>query len=63
VVGTFDGELPLVPEVALEPLLRMPGDDRNEQRTVEDLAADLLVPHVPATQLALVEKYVDGGGA
>jgi hypothetical protein len=61
VVGTLNRELPFVPEVALEALLRVPGDDRNEQRAVVDLAADLLVPGVPASQLALIEKDLDAG--
>ena len=30
VVGTLDGEIPLVPEIPLEPLLRVPGDNRYE---------------------------------
>jgi hypothetical protein len=27
-----------------------------------DLAANLLVPHVPAPELALIEEYLDAGG-
>jgi hypothetical protein len=62
VVGTFDGELPFVPEIPFEPLLRMLGNNRNEQRAFVNLASDLLVPHVPASQLALIEKDLDAGG-
>jgi hypothetical protein len=62
VVGALDGELPFPSEIALKPLLRMLGDDRNEQRAVVDLAPNLLVPEVPASQLALIEKDLDAGG-
>ena len=58
-MGALDCEVPLVPKIALEPLLGMLGDDRNEQRAVVDLAADFLVPRVPAPQLALIEKDLD----
>jgi hypothetical protein len=63
VVRTFDGELPLVAKIALEPLLGMPGDNRNEEGTVVDLVPDLLIPRVPAPQLALIEKDLYAGRA
>jgi hypothetical protein len=62
VVSTFDGELPLVAEIPLQPLLRMLRDNWNEKSAVVDLAANLLVPHVPAPELALIEEYLDAGG-
>src|SRR5207302_8189210 len=58
-VGTFDGELPFVAKIALEPLLGMLGDHRNKERAVVDLVPDLLIPRVPAAQLALTEKALD----
>ena len=58
-VGTFDGELPFVAKIALEPLLGMLGDHRNKERAVVDLVPDLLIPRVPAPQLALIEKDLD----
>ena len=56
VMGAFDCEVPLVPKIALEPLLGVLGDKRNEERAVVDLVPDLLIPRVPAPQLALIEK-------
>ena len=35
------------------------GDDRNEEGAVVYLVADLLIPYVPAPQLALVEPDFD----
>ena len=60
-VCTFDGELPFVAKIALEPLLGVPGDNRNEEGAVVDLVPDLLIPRVPAPQLALIEKDLDAG--
>ena len=62
-VCTFDGELPFVAKIALEPLLGVLGDNRNEQSTVVDLVPDLLIPCVPGPQLALIEKDLNAGGA
>ena len=42
---------------------RVGRDDRNEERAVVDLAADFLIPHIPAPQLALIEPNFDAGGA
>jgi hypothetical protein len=61
VVRTFDGELPFVAKIALEPLLGVLGDHRNEEGAVVDLVPDLLIPRVPAPQLALIEKDLDAG--
>src|ERR1019366_7379876 len=40
---------------------RVGRNDRNEQRAVADLAPDLLIPHVPAAKLALVEEDFNAG--
>ena len=50
-----------MPKIALEPLLGVLGDNWNEERAVVDLVPDLLVPRVPAPQLALIEKDLDAG--
>ena len=60
-MGAFDGEVPLVPRIALEPLLGVLGDNRNEERAVVDLVPDRLIPGVSAPQLALIEKDLDAG--
>ena len=57
----IDGEFPLESKITLEPLLGMLGHDRHEQGAVVDLVTDLLIPRVPAPQLALIEKDLDGG--
>ena len=59
VAGAFNRESPFTTEVSLEPLVRMLGDDRNEQRTVVDLLADGSVPGIAASQLDLVEPNLD----
>jgi hypothetical protein len=61
VPGAFDRQSPFTTEVALEPLVRMLRDDRNEQRTVVDLLADGSVPSLATSQLALVEPDLDTG--
>src|ERR1700688_1129018 len=43
---------PLEPKVSFCPRLRAFGDDREEQFAVADLRADLLIPRIPAAQLA-----------
>jgi hypothetical protein len=60
-MGAFDCEVPLVPKIALKPLLSVLGDHRNEEGAVVDLLPDLLIPRVPAPQLALIEKDLDAG--
>jgi hypothetical protein len=40
VAGTLNRQSPFTTEVALEPLVRMLGDNRNEQHAVVDLLAD-----------------------
>jgi len=42
---------------------RVGRNDRNEERAVVDLVPDLMIPGVPAPQLALIEKDLDTGGA
>jgi len=63
VVCTFDGELPFVSKVTLKTLLGVLGDNRNKEDAVVDLMLDLLVPGIPASQLALIEKDLDTGSA
>ena len=59
IVGTVDRQLPFAPKIPLEPLLRVLGDDRDEQSAVVDLVPDLLIPCVPASQFALIEPDLD----
>jgi hypothetical protein len=63
VVGSLDGEFPLAPKIAFEPLLRMLGDYWNEQSAVADLAPNLLIPYIPASQFALIEPHLNAGCA
>jgi hypothetical protein len=63
VVGSLNGEFPLAPKIAFEPLLRMLGDYWNEQSAVADLAPDPLIPYVPASQFTLIEPDLYVGGA
>jgi hypothetical protein len=52
---------PFAAKIAFEALLRVVGDNWNEEDAVLDLVPDLLIPRVPAAQLALVEKHLDAG--
>jgi len=61
-MGTLIREVPLEPEIAFMPRGRIGRDDRNKERAVVDLAADFLIPHIPAPKLALVEPNFDPGG-
>ena len=63
VVGAIDRQLPFAAEIALQPRLGMLGDHRDKQSAIVDLVPDLLIPCIPATQLALIEKDRDTGGA
>jgi hypothetical protein len=47
---------------ALQPLLGVLGNNRNEEGAVVDLMPNLLIAGIPAQQLALVEKNLDAGG-
>src|SRR5204862_7947659 len=60
-VCTLVGEPPCEGEVALPARGGVRGGARHEQRTIADLLADPLVPHIPATKLALIEPYLDTG--
>jgi hypothetical protein len=40
---------------------RVGRNDGNEERAVVDLAPDLLIPHIPAPQLTLVEEDFNAG--
>jgi len=62
-VAALVGEPPFEAEVALPALGGVLGDDRHEQRAIADLLADLLVPHITAAQLALIEPYLDTGAS
>jgi hypothetical protein len=63
VMCTLGCELPFMPKITLEALLSVLRDNRNEQDAVMDLASDLLIPRIPTSQLALIEKDLDAGGA
>src|SRR5215469_7722714 len=58
-VATLIGKVPLEPEIPLATRRRVCRNDGNEERAVADLATDLLVPNVPASQLALVKPDFD----
>jgi hypothetical protein len=58
-LGPIDCESPFEPKIALEPLLRILGNNRNEQGAVADLLPNLPVPNISAAQLALVEPDFD----
>ena len=42
--------------------VRVRGDEGHEESAVVDLVPDLMIPGVPAPQLALIEKDLDAGG-
>src|SRR5215472_3337108 len=54
-VRTLVGEVPFEPEVALRTRLRIPRDDRDEERARANFAANLLIPGVAAAELTLVK--------
>jgi len=58
-VGALICKVPLKAEIAFMPRGRVGRNDRNKERAVVDLAPDLLIPRVPAPQLALIEKDLD----
>jgi hypothetical protein len=58
-VGALIGKIPLQPKIAFMPRRRVGRDDGDEKRAVVDLAADFLVPDVPAPKLTLVEENLD----
>lgn len=62
-MGAVDREFPLEPKVALEPLLCMAGDQRDEEGAIAYLAPDPLIPHVSAPKLALVKPNLGAAGA
>src|SRR5215472_33751 len=61
-VATLIRKVPLEPEVPLATRRGVRRGDGNEERAVANLATDLLVPHIPAPQLALVEPDFDAPG-
>ena len=54
-------KLPLKSKIPFAAFVRVGGDHRDEQGAVVDLLADLMVPHVPAAQFALIEPHFDPG--
>src|SRR5271167_3052915 len=61
VIRACDGELPLAPKITFESSLSVGRYDRNKERAISDLAADLLVPSIAAPKLALIEPHLDAG--
>src|ERR1700733_7599327 len=55
------GKIPLKPEIALTSRCSGSGDNGNKERAVADLTPDLLIPNIPAPQLALIEKHPNAG--
>ena len=62
-MGAIDREFPFEPKIALEPRLRMCGNNRNEEGAVTDLLPDLAVPNISTAQLALIEPDFDSGSS
>ena len=62
IAGPVHRYRPLAAEVPLIALFRIGRDNRNEKTAVIDLLADLLIPGVPAPQLALIEPHLDASG-
>jgi hypothetical protein len=60
-VGALICKIPLQSEIAFASRRRVCGNDRNEEFAVANLPPNLLVPDVPAPQLALVEPHFDIG--
>ena len=60
-LGSINRELPLETEISLVALVRVPRNDRDKQHAGLDLLADRLIPHISATQCALVEPDLDPG--
>src|SRR6516225_7317822 len=63
VPGALDGQPPLTAEVAFLTSVRVRRDHGHEESALVDLLAYLPIPGVPSAKLALVEPYVDCGGA
>jgi hypothetical protein len=61
VVSAFDRKSPLVSEIAFVTGFRMGRDKGYEQTAVMDPRANLPIPGVSASQLALVEPHLDAG--
>jgi hypothetical protein len=59
VVRAIDRLFPLAAEIALSARLRVRRDDRDEQRALADLPADLRVPRVAAAEFTQVEPHLD----
>jgi len=60
-VSALIRKIPLKAEIAFMPRGRVGRNDGNEERAVVDLAPDLLIPRIPAPQLALIEKDFNTG--
>src|SRR5215469_6004294 len=61
-VAALVRKIPLKTEIAFVPRGRVRRNQRNKERALADLAPDLLVPRIPASQLALIEKDLDPCG-
>ena len=58
------GQFPLEPEIALEPLLRVVGDERDEQDAVPNLMPNFRIPLIAVLESAVgIEPDLDPGGA
>ena len=62
-VRALGSEFPFEAEVALAALLRVCGNNRDEERAVLDLAADFLVPHIAAAEFVHVEPHFEAVAA
>ena len=56
---TINRKLPFQAEIPLDARMRVGGDNWNKEGAVVNLLADLLVPGLSASQLALVEPDLD----
>src|SRR6185369_16151315 len=63
VVRAIGSKPPFAPEVAFRAALRLRRYDRNKERTVVNALSDLLVPHIPTTQLSLIKPDFNPRGA
>ena len=56
-------EAPLQTEVPFPSRVRVRRNNRDEERAVTYLAADLLVPHITTAQVVLIEPDLDAGAS
>ena len=60
-VRAVDREFPLQPEITFGTIMRVVGNDRDEQRAGLDLPPDRRIPGIAAAQFAAVEPHLDAG--